>query len=103
MNNATQWIRKQICLLASTGVLLAAGAQAGVTNLVWYHLGERDAGAVAGASPAGTIDSAGTNHLTFSSGAIYSSDVSIDAGAHVASALSVLFTNSAFATNNVVS
>ncbi len=101
--SAGEWWNVCLLIIVCVGMLFAVPARATVTSLVWYHLGEADAGALNGGPATNTIDSVSTNNLTFSSNAVYSSDVSASAAAHAASSLAVVFTNAAFATNNIVS
>jgi hypothetical protein len=76
-------------VLLGTVILLAARAQATVTNIVWYRLGENDPGASPGAVATNTVDFVSGHNLTFFGPATYSSDVSTSAIAHTGSSLSV--------------
>ena len=71
-------------------VRLAVGpshAQATVTNIVWYRLGENDPGASPAAVATNAIDFVSAQNLTFSGAANDSSDVSTSAVAHTGSSL----------------
>jgi hypothetical protein len=85
------------------GMLFAIRAQATVTNIVWYRLGENDPGAAPGITVTNAVNFVGGHNLTFAGAATYSSDVSTSAVAHTGSSLSVDMMNSAFATNTIVS
>jgi hypothetical protein len=73
-----------------------------VTTLLWYRLGENDPGAANGVAATNTIDNAGAHPLPVFGQASYTSDVAYSASSHVASSLSMRFTNSAYALTNSV-
>ena len=77
--------------------------QATITVLDYWHMGENDSGAIVGGTPTTATDSAAAHDLKYTGSAVYSSDVSAAAQTHVGSLLAVAFTNSAFASNSVVS
>ena len=92
-----------LIMALGAGMLLATRAQATVTNLVWYRLGENDPDASPGTIATNTIDFVDAHNLIFSGPAYYSPDVSTSAVAHAGSSLSVNLQTGAFATNIIVS
>ena len=106
-------LRPDGCLLAVRyyGFLLAllsllAGAipaRATITVLNYWRMGEADAGAVTGGTPVNATDSVGSHTLKYSGSALYSTNVAPSASAHAGSDLCVSFTNSACASNSIVS
>jgi autotransporter-associated beta strand protein len=91
-------------LLISFFVTVAAHTSRAAINVVSYwRLGESDSGAAAGATAANTTDSVGAMNLRFQGNARYANDVAATAATHIGSLLSVNFTNSAYATNAIVS
>jgi hypothetical protein len=85
--------------------LLAASTHAGVTNVVWYRLGENDPGAASGLPVTNTTtDVMGFENLKQIGGPLYTNDVSTSAVSHVGSSLSVQFNGTnQFLSNSVVS
>ena len=79
----------------SSGDLTFTSAYGPLTVLNWWRLGEADLNAVAGGIPTTTIDSAGSENLTVSGGATYSTNVSSAAASRASSSLSMCFTNGA--------
>jgi hypothetical protein len=76
----------------------------GAVNVVSYwRLGEGDPGAAVGVTATNATDSVGAKNLMFQGNASYANDVSATAASHTSSSVSVNFTNSAYATNAVVS
>jgi len=69
----------------------------------YWHLGENDPGAVAGAAMTNSVDIAGSATLTNSELVTYSSNVSTYANAKTGSYLALQFTNTAYATSQVIS
>lgn len=72
-------------------------ARAVVDTLLWYRMGENDPGAAPGVTATNTFDNTGSHPLQVFGPATYSSDVAYSASTHVASSLSMEFTNSAYA------
>jgi hypothetical protein len=87
-----------VCFLLQTVPLHAS-----INVVSYWRLGENDPGAADGVAATNTIDSVGTNNLTFTGTAQYSSNVDARAASHAGSTLSVNFTNGAYATNVFVS
>lgn len=83
--------------------VFSLSARATVTNVVWYHFGESDSGAVSGGTITTTIDSAAAHNLTFNGSPYYTNDVASSAAVHVGSTLSAFIPTGTFATNGVVS
>ncbi|HWD92130.1 MAG TPA: LamG-like jellyroll fold domain-containing protein [Verrucomicrobiae bacterium] len=69
----------------------------------YWRLGENDPGAAVGVTATNTTDSVGTMNLQFYGNASYANDVAPTAVTHAGSSLSVNFTNSAYATNAIIS
>lgn len=82
---------------------IAGSARATVTVLNYWRMGENDPGAVPLGKPVTAIDSVGTNNLTYSGSAIYSTNVAAVASTNAYSRLSVELTNSAYASSPIVS
>ena len=84
--------------------LLATGAQAAVTNVAWYRLGENDPGAGSGVMATNTADLLGLNPLKPIGSPRYTNAVSPSAADGLGSSLAVHFsgTNQCF-TNAIVS
>jgi hypothetical protein len=78
-------------------------ARATVTPVGYWRLGENDSGAATGIAATNVADIAGAHPLLFHGQATYSADVSSFASNSPGSTLSVNFTNSAYATNTIVS
>ncbi|HEV2454382.1 MAG TPA: FG-GAP-like repeat-containing protein [Verrucomicrobiae bacterium] len=78
----------------------AVRVHATVTVVDYWRLGENDPGAVAGAVATNTTDSVGSKPLAIQGNARYANDV--PAG-NPGSLLSINFTNSAYATNSIIS
>src|SRR5689334_19058646 len=76
---------------------------AAITVLNYWRLGESDPGAAVGATATNATDSVGAKNLTVQGNAHYANDVAPNAAARTSSSLSVNFTNSAYATNTIVS
>ena len=74
-----------------------------ITVINDWRLGESEAAAAPGVPAVTATDYAGLHHLTVQGAATYSSDVGFPAALRVGSMLSVNFTNSAYATNSIVS
>jgi alpha-tubulin suppressor-like RCC1 family protein len=83
-------------------VFPGASSHAAVTVLNYWRLGESDPGATNGVTATNTVDSVGTNNLTFTGTPWYTNDVAATALSHTASSLSVNFTNGAYATNSLI-
>src|SRR5438045_1468071 len=89
-----------------TFFFMADGAQisrAAINVVSYWRLGESDPGAAAGATAANTTDSVGATNLKFQGNAHYANDVAATAANRIGSLWSVNFTNSAYATNAIVS
>src|SRR5258707_2590112 len=70
----------------------ATCAEASLTNVAWYRLGENDPGAVSGqVVNSTTMDFVGVNHLQRFGSPSYTDSVSTNADNHVGSSLAVLF------------
>lgn len=98
----------QICgfariLLMVVFTIVAIHAQATITVLDYWRLGEMDPSATAGANAITAIDGVGNHNLTFHGPATYSTAVAATASTHTGSSLSVNFANTAYATNAIVS
>lgn len=78
-------------------------ARATVTSVGYWRLGESDFGAAPGIAVTNVADLAGSHPLVFHGQAAYAADVSSSASNAPGSTLSVNFTNSAYATNTIVS
>jgi hypothetical protein len=92
------------CLLTLFFVAAAAQISRAAINVVSYwRLGESDPGATAGATATNTTASVGGTNLKFQGNASYANDVAATAATRPGSLLSVNFTNSAYATNAIVS
>jgi hypothetical protein len=97
--------RASPCSTAAVVWLLLSPAivQATVNTAAYWRLGENDPGAMPGVTVTSTIDSAGTNNLTFEGGAAeYANDVAATAASHTGSSLSINFANGAYATNVIM-
>jgi hypothetical protein len=91
-------------LIALTWALSVPTARATITVVSWWRLGENDSGAIAGGAASTATDSAGSNNLTYSNNAFYSSDVATSAQIHVGSIRSVNFSGvGGYATGGLVS
>lgn len=84
-------------------LLSPAIVQATINTVAYWRMGESDTGAANGVTATNTIDSVGTNNLTFAGSAQYTNDVAAGAATDTGSTLSVNFANSAYATCSVVS
>src|SRR5208283_3296712 len=74
-------------LLALVIFLWALSADAAVTVLHYWRMGEDDSGATAGGMSSCTVDMIGGLTLTNYNGPLYSSSVSLEAGVHTGSKL----------------
>ncbi|HWX21054.1 MAG TPA: LamG-like jellyroll fold domain-containing protein [Candidatus Binatia bacterium] len=79
-----------VLLVLGTGLRLST-VHAAVTNVVWYRLGETDAGAAPGAVATNTDDLIGTRNLRAAGTPFYTNGVSASASSHVGSSLAVQF------------
>jgi hypothetical protein len=96
--------RAALIILALVGLFLTAySARATVTSVAYWRLGESDLGGAPGVAVTNVTDLAGSHPLIFHGPAAYAVDVSSSASNSVGSTLSVNFTNSAYATNSIVS
>ena len=84
---------------------LSATAQAAVTNVAWYSLGEIDSGGISGMAVTNTtMDAVGTKHLKQYGSPLYTNAVSAGASNRVGSLLAVHFNGtSQYLSNAVVS
>lgn len=90
-------------LVAILNLAPTPAADAAITVVSYWRLGESDPGAGKGITATNTIDSVGSHNLKFSGQAYYSNDVDLAALAHVGSSRSVSFGSGAFASNSIVS
>lgn len=100
--------RLEICativlLVAILTLAITPAARGAVTVVSYWRMGESDPGAASGVTATNAIDSAGAKNLTFHGNASYANDISATAATRISSSLSVNFTNSAYATNAIVS
>ena len=80
-----------IILFLAFVLVFVTGADASVTNVAWYRLGENDPGAASGqVVNSTTMDFVGANHLTRVGSPRYTNEVSPGAG-QIGSSLAVLF------------
>ncbi len=70
---------------------IARPAPAAINVLSYWRMGENDSAAASGAAATGTVDSVGSNNLTFFGSAFYSNNVAVPAFAETGSSLSVNF------------
>jgi len=98
-------VPKRLLCLAVVFFFSALAAPAAVTNVVWYRLGESDAGAASGVIVSGsTTDLLGVRHLTPYSNPRYTNRFATAVASQVGSSLSVNFNGtSQYLSNAVVS
>jgi autotransporter-associated beta strand protein len=103
----TPMLRRVDLLLQDLFITFLAAAPrsslAAINVVSYWRLGESDPGAAAGAIASNTTDLVGGMNLKFQGNARYANDVGATAATRPGSILSVNFTNSAYATNAVVS
>ncbi len=100
----TKCIRTALILVAVLISFPCLRADATITVIDEWRMGESDATAVPGGAATTSLDCIGTNNLQFHGATIYSSDVGNRTFSRLASTLCVNFTNNAYAIrSNVVS
>ncbi len=101
------FVSLRLCLVAalvmSWLVLGSMPARATISVLNYWRMGENQPGAEAGSAATNLTDVAGSYNLTVSGQAAFSADVAAAAVMSTRSTLSVVFTNSGFASNAIVS
>ncbi len=94
-------------LLALVLFLWALSADAAVTVLHYWRMGEDDSGATAGGISSNTVDMVGgltlTNHYGPLYGPLYSSSVSLEAGVHTGSKLCLQFPTGSYGWGSLIS
>jgi hypothetical protein len=93
---------KNLICLAIGMLSFAARLQAAINVVDYWHLGENDPGAVAGAAMSNSLDIVGGHTLTNSGALTYSTNVSASASVATGSYLGLQFTNNAFATSAAI-
>jgi sugar lactone lactonase YvrE len=90
-------------LLALVIALWALSADAAVTVLHYWRMGEDDSGATAGGISSNTVDMVGGLTLTNSNSPLYSSSVSLAAGVHTGSTLCLQFPAGSYGWGSLIS